>query len=115
MTPLQFVTRQRITRAQQLIRETSRSLIDVGLEVGYTQPEPFRASLPACGRRHANGVPELTLEFPAGLRQAPQDRESRTFQGEAVCVAMKTNIYSHSHSKSYRRRGTGAWPCQHPT
>ena len=26
MTPLQFVTRQRITRAQQLIRETSRSL-----------------------------------------------------------------------------------------
>jgi AraC family transcriptional regulator len=36
MTPLQFVTRQRITRAQQLIRETSRSLIDVGLEVGYT-------------------------------------------------------------------------------
>src|SRR5436190_3364246 len=34
MTPLQFVTRQRITRAQQLIRETSRSLIDVGLDVG---------------------------------------------------------------------------------
>jgi len=26
MTPLQFVTRQRITLAQQLIRETSRSL-----------------------------------------------------------------------------------------
>ena len=33
MTPLQFVTRQRITRAQQLIRETSCSLIEVGLEV----------------------------------------------------------------------------------
>ncbi len=30
MTPLQFVNRQRITRAQQLIRETSRSLIEVG-------------------------------------------------------------------------------------
>jgi AraC family transcriptional regulator len=41
MTPLQFVTRQRITRAQQLIRETSRSLIDVGLEVGYTSPSLF--------------------------------------------------------------------------
>jgi AraC family transcriptional regulator len=41
MTPLQFVTRQRITRAQQLIRETSRSLIDVGLEVGYTSPSHF--------------------------------------------------------------------------
>lgn len=41
MTPLQFVTRQRITRAQQLIRETSRSLIDVGLEVGYMSPSHF--------------------------------------------------------------------------
>jgi AraC family transcriptional regulator len=41
MTPLQFVTRHRITRAQQLIRETSRSLIDVGLEVGYTSPSHF--------------------------------------------------------------------------
>lgn len=41
MTPLQFVTRRRITHAQQLIRETSRSLIDVGLEVGYTSPSHF--------------------------------------------------------------------------
>jgi len=41
MTPLQFVTRHRITRAQQLIRETSRSLIDVGLEVGYSSPSHF--------------------------------------------------------------------------
>lgn len=41
MTPLQLITRQRITRAQQLIRETSRSLIDVGLEVGYSSPSHF--------------------------------------------------------------------------
>jgi AraC family transcriptional regulator len=41
MTPLQFITRQRITRAQQLICETSRSLIEVGLEVGYTSPSHF--------------------------------------------------------------------------
>jgi AraC family transcriptional regulator len=41
MTPLQFITRQRITRAQQLIRETSRSLIDIGLEVGYSSPSHF--------------------------------------------------------------------------
>jgi transcriptional regulator GlxA family with amidase domain len=34
MSSLQFVTRQRITLAQQLIRETSRSLIQVALEVG---------------------------------------------------------------------------------
>ena len=41
MTPLQFVTRERITRAQQLIRETSRSLIEIALEVGYTSPSHF--------------------------------------------------------------------------
>jgi AraC family transcriptional regulator len=41
MTPLQFIARQRITRAQQLIRETSRSLIDVGLEIGYSSPSHF--------------------------------------------------------------------------
>jgi AraC family transcriptional regulator len=41
MTPLQFVTRERITRAQQMIRETSRSLIEIGLEIGYTSPSHF--------------------------------------------------------------------------
>src|ERR1043166_4482311 len=41
MPPLQFVTRQRVTRAQQLIREPSRTLIDVGLEVGYNSPSHF--------------------------------------------------------------------------
>jgi AraC family transcriptional regulator len=41
MSPLQFVVRERITRAQQLIRETSRSLIEVALEVGYTSPSHF--------------------------------------------------------------------------
>jgi AraC-like DNA-binding protein len=43
MTLLQFVTRQRIARAQQLIREISRSQIEIALEVGYTS----RAGLPA--------------------------------------------------------------------
>jgi len=38
MTPLQFVTRERMLQAQQLIRETSRSLIEIALEVGYTIP-----------------------------------------------------------------------------
>jgi AraC family transcriptional regulator len=41
MTPLQFVIRERILRAQQLIRETSRSLIEIALEVGYTSPSHF--------------------------------------------------------------------------
>jgi AraC family transcriptional regulator len=41
MSPLQFVVRERITRAQQLIRETSRSLIEIALDVGYTSPSHF--------------------------------------------------------------------------
>lgn len=41
MSPLQFVTRERITLAQQLIRETTRSLIDIALDVGYTSPSHF--------------------------------------------------------------------------
>lgn len=41
MSPLQFVTRERITRAQQLIRETSHSLIEIALDVGYTSPSHF--------------------------------------------------------------------------
>ena len=41
MSPLQYVTRERIGRSQQLIRETSRSLIEIALEVGYTSPSHF--------------------------------------------------------------------------
>ncbi len=41
MSPLQFVTRERMLQAQRLIRETSRSLIEIGLEVGYTSPSHF--------------------------------------------------------------------------
>jgi AraC family transcriptional regulator len=41
MTPLQFVIRERLLKAQQLIRETSRSLIEIALEVGYTSPSHF--------------------------------------------------------------------------
>ena len=41
MTPLQFVTRERMLQAQRLIRETSRSHIEIALEVGYTSPSHF--------------------------------------------------------------------------
>ena len=39
--PLQFVTRERITRAQQMMRESKRSLIEIAFEVGYTSPSAF--------------------------------------------------------------------------
>jgi AraC family transcriptional regulator len=41
MSPLQFVTRERMLQAQRLIRETPRNLIEIGLEVGYTSPSYF--------------------------------------------------------------------------
>lgn len=45
LSPLQFVTRERITRAQQMMRETDRSLIEIALEVGYTSPSAFAQAL----------------------------------------------------------------------
>ena len=41
MTPLRFVTRERMLKAQRLICETSRSLIEIALDVGYTSPSHF--------------------------------------------------------------------------
>lgn len=41
MSPLRFVTRERIARAQQLIRETTHSLTEIGIEVGYANPSHF--------------------------------------------------------------------------
>jgi AraC family transcriptional regulator len=54
MSPLQFVVRERITRAQQLIRETPRSLIQIALEVGYTSPSHFAKVF-----RRVTGVPPM--------------------------------------------------------
>jgi AraC family transcriptional regulator len=41
VSPLKFVTQERIALAQQMIRETSRSVIEIGLEVGYPNPSHF--------------------------------------------------------------------------
>ncbi len=60
MSPLQFVTRERIVRAQQLVRETSRSLIEIALEVGYTSPSHFAQVF-----RRVVGV--APTEFRSGL------------------------------------------------
>lgn len=41
VSPLKFVTQERIALAQQMIRETSRSVIEIGMEVGYPNPSHF--------------------------------------------------------------------------
>jgi AraC family transcriptional regulator len=47
MTRLQFVTCERVTRAQQFIRETSCRLIEIALEVGYSSRAISRRSFGA--------------------------------------------------------------------
>jgi AraC-like DNA-binding protein len=63
MSPLRFVTRERVTRAQQLIRETSRSHRDRA-RGGLHEPEPFRSSVPACGWCDAYGSSAASSSKP---------------------------------------------------
>ena len=69
-TPLQFVTRERMLQARQLIRETSRSLIEIGLEVGYTSPSHFAQAF-----RRTVGVPPTQFRN-ALLGRAPEKRDT---------------------------------------
>jgi AraC family transcriptional regulator len=41
MSPPQFVRRQRMAHAQRLMRETSRNLIEIAVEVGYANSSHF--------------------------------------------------------------------------
>jgi AraC-like DNA-binding protein len=70
MSPLQFVTRERITRAQQLIRETSRSVIEIGIEVGVSNPSHFAKVF-----RKVVGVTQT--EFRSALKMAPWPRSGK--------------------------------------
>lgn len=40
-SPSTWFIRQRITQAQQLLRETDRSIIEISLDVGYASPSHF--------------------------------------------------------------------------
>jgi AraC-like DNA-binding protein len=91
MTPLQFVTRQRIARAQQLIRETSRSQIESALEVGYTSPSHFAQVFRRETGLYAERLPAAALkkgnvrkscEFTA--RAAPSFTQEPDFSGVFV-------------------------------
>lgn len=41
LSPSQYFIRLRMARARQLLTETARSIIDIGLEVGYSSPSHF--------------------------------------------------------------------------
>jgi AraC-like DNA-binding protein len=39
--PSQYLIRLRMAHARRLLRETTKSMIDIGLEVGYSSPRHF--------------------------------------------------------------------------
>jgi AraC family transcriptional regulator len=41
LSPSQFFIRLRIDKARRLLRETGKTVIEVGLEVGYSSPSHF--------------------------------------------------------------------------
>jgi transcriptional regulator GlxA family with amidase domain len=62
-TPLQWLSRQRIRRAQQLLEETDRSIEQVGELVGFTSPTTFRE----CFRQIVGVSPrDYRRAFPPG-------------------------------------------------
>jgi AraC family transcriptional regulator len=63
MSPMQFVTRERIARAQQLVRETSRSLIEIARSRLH-EPEPFCSGLSSCRGSHAHRVSQYPVRRP---------------------------------------------------
>jgi AraC-like DNA-binding protein len=72
MSPLRFVTRERVTRAQQLIRETSRSLIEIALDVGYTSPSHFAQEFSA-DKVYGSHAMSATLLWPAKRTRRVRD------------------------------------------
>ena len=111
MTPLQFVIRERMLKAQQLIRETSRSLIEIALEVGYTSPSHFaQVSCPvkqtiaphisaiARTRMRRSSASAATRAETAGSdRREQESEEERGRQSRLLRSSDRTNT-------SYRRQ-----------
>jgi AraC-like DNA-binding protein len=101
MTPLQFVTRERMLEAQQLIRETSRSLMEIALEVGYTSPSHFAqvfrrrwAWLQRSSETPSKSERAQLFRFSARIRQGPHDLESsRLFDGRWSTSQKKQHTY----------------------
>jgi transcriptional regulator GlxA family with amidase domain len=62
-TPLQWLSRQRVRRAQQLLEETDRSVEQIGELVGFTSPTAFRE----CFRQTVGVSPrDYRRSFPPG-------------------------------------------------
>ena len=103
MSPWRFVTRERITRAQQLIRETSHSLIEIALEVGYTSPSHFAQVF-----RRVVGV--TPTEFRGGLQGASKSVCRKNATGRARSRENRRGRCSMLRSRPPSDPGAGQGP-----
>ena len=60
LTPSQYFIHLRMEKARRLLRETSKSVIEIGLEVGYTSPSHFAQIF-----RREVGIPPSEYRRPA--------------------------------------------------
>ena len=60
LTPSQYFIHLRMEKARRLLRETSKSVIEIGLEVGYTSPSHFARIF-----RREVGIPPSEYRRPA--------------------------------------------------
>lgn len=63
LSPSQYFIRLRMERARQLLLHTDRSIIDIGMEVGYSSPSHFSQAF-----RHKVGI------TPSAYRSTPEHR-----------------------------------------
>ena len=56
-TPHRYLQRRRVERSMFLLRETDRSVTDICLDVGFTQPGDLQPHVPRDRRRDAVGLP----------------------------------------------------------
>ncbi len=74
-SPSQYFIRLRISKAQELLRETSKPIIEVGMDVGYTSPSHFAHAF----RRETGLTPHEYRERTMG--NVPTDDFSRIATG----------------------------------
>jgi AraC family transcriptional regulator len=65
MTPHQFVIRQRVDRARQLLTDTDLSLSEIGHQVGFTDQSHFIAVF----RKHVGLTPRLYRRKASGMQE----------------------------------------------
>ena len=105
-TPVRYLTRRRIERAQDLIRSANLTVTEVSLMVGFPKSGFVHVAIQGSGRRHADAVPRPVGHqrrqpraglFPLYARYRPLADQWSNFgealrRGPAYCPSMITCI-----------------------